>query len=525
MTEKAQRNDQQPIFDRSSGILMHISSLPGAYGIGTFGKPAKDFVDFLKKTGCSHWQVLPFGPIDAFNSPYQSLSAFAGNPYFIDPEKLFKAGLLTEEELVTARYDDSPWVTAYDFLRETRIDLFKKAFSRIDAEIQDKISTFKKNHPWLEEYTLYKAIEKKTGESCWLNWDAPLKNHEDKALADIKQSEKETIDFEAFLQYCFFTQWEEIKEYANENNIGIIGDMPIYVSLNSPDVWANRSFFDLDKDGRPKHVAGVPPDYFSEDGQLWGNPLYDWQTMKKDGYSWWLDRLDMALTLFDTVRIDHFRAFSAYWSVPSNEKTARNGKWLDGPGMDLFNRVKERFDFSEPRIIAEDLGVQDDGVRKLLAESGFPGIRVMEFAFIDAGDGMHWPHNYLPNTVAYTGTHDNNTLLGYLWDLNEGARNFAFQYINYDGANDAWQEGGPHSPVCHAFIRHLWMSAAKLTIIPMQDLLGYGADTKMNSPGKAEGNWTFRLPQEAIDSADADWLFEMNRIYKRLPVVKSDSKK
>ena len=515
-TNNSKNTQRSPLFDRASGILMPVSALPGDFGIGTFGASAKRFIDFLVKIGCSYWQVLPFGPIDAFNSPYQAVSAFAGNPFFIDPERLKDAGLLTEEEVQTARYDETPWSVAYDFVRETRIDLFRKAFERVDDQLREKIVQFEKTQPWLEDYALYTAIAADTGEECWNNWDPDLRDRKAAAIQEATDQLADEIKFQIFLQYLFFTQWSEIKAYANENHINIIGDMPMYVALQSPDVWTHPECFDLNEDGTPKTVAGVPPDYFSEDGQLWGNPLYNWNALKEQNYKWWLDRLEMALTLFDTVRIDHFRAFSAYWSVPVGEKTAKNGKWLPGPGMDLFNHVFETFNFSSPRIIAEDLGVQDDGVRQLLADSGFPGMRVLQFAFIDAGDGIHWPHNYIPNTVAYTGTHDNNTLLGYLWELNEGARKFAFEYCNYPCQGDEWQQGGPHSDSCHALIRLLWMSSARLAIIPMQDLLGYGADSRTNTPGQAEGNWKFRLPQDAIDSADTKWIYEMNRIYKRM---------
>lgn len=505
-----------PLFKRASGILMPISALPGKFGIGTFGQSAKDFVDFLVKIGCTYWQVLPFGPIDDFNSPYQSLSAFAGNPFFIDPQKLKDDALLTDDELQTASYTETPWLVAYNFIRQTRMDLFKKAFARIDSSLKEKISRFEKSQPWLKDYALYTAIASKTHEPCWINWDPELRDRVPQALERANNDLKDEINFQVFLQYLFFTQWHEIKTYANDHHIKIIGDMPMYVALQSPDVWAHPECFDLDSKGAPKTVAGVPPDYFSEDGQLWGNPLYDWAALKKQDYKWWVDRLGMALTLFDTVRIDHFRAFSAYWSVPAKEKTARNGKWLPGPGTDLFKHWFQAFDFSTPRIIAEDLGVQDDGVRQLLKDSGFPGMRVLQFAFIDTGDGIHWPHNYIPNTVAYTGTHDNNTLLGYLWELNEGARKFAFEYCHYDCQGDEWQQGGPQSSSCRAFIRLLWMSCARLTIVPIQDALGYGADSRINVPGRAEGNWAFRLPQSAIDSIDTQWFFEMNRIYKRM---------
>lgn len=515
-------------FPRTSGVLMHISSLPGPYGIGTFGKEAKKFVDLLAEMGISYWQTLPFGPIDGFNSPYQSFSAFAGNPFFIDPETLYKDGLLTREELETAWWNGSPWITAYDWLRETRIDLFRKAFARIDDKTKKAMDDFAAEQAyWLPHYALCVAIsELKEDGRGWPDWkDAKLRSRDPKAVLEAQEELADETAFQIFLQYEFYTQWEEIKKYANYNGVYIIGDLPIYVSVDSSDVWTYPELFDLDSKGRPKHVAGVPPDYFSEDGQLWGNPVYDWQAMKKQNYKWWIQRLTHALDLFDTVRIDHFRSFSAYWAVPYGEKTAKNGEWKDGPGMDFFNLVFDQFDFSRPKIIAEDLGVVDDGVINLLKDTGFPGMRVMQFAFISLGDNIHYPHNYLHNMVAYTGTHDNNTLLGFLWEIEAGQREYALDYVNYTGKGDEWQRGGSECTVNKAFIRTLWQSPANLTIVPIQDLCGYGADAKMNKPGTAGGNWVFRITDESIGCIDKNWVFDINRIYQRLPKEDSEAKK
>ena len=294
-----------------------------------------------------------------------------------------------------------------------------------------------------------------------------------------------------------------------------MGDMPIYVDIESADVWVNPDLFEIDKDGHPTGVAGVPPDYFCEDGQLWGNPLYNWKNMEKNNYVWWVERLKNTLSFFDAVRIDHFRAFSAYWSVPGNAKTAKNGKWLPGPGMKLFNVLSKKIDFSTPRIIAEDLGVMDDGVKNLLAESGFPGMGVLQFGFIEDGDNQHLPHNYSNKTIAYTGTHDNNTLLGWLWELQPHQRDYALSYVNYQGHGDDWQHGGPESPSCHAFIRALWQSSASIALVPIQDLCGFGGDTKMNKPGEADGNWSFRITKDALNSIDTTFVKNLNNLYKR----------
>ncbi|MEG0378766.1 MAG: 4-alpha-glucanotransferase, partial [Eubacterium sp.] len=318
-----------------------------------------------------------------------------------------------------------------------------------------------------------------------------------------------------FLQYFFFTQWQDLKKYANNLGIEIIGDMPIYVSLESADVWSHSSSFDLDEDGHPLHVAGVPPDYFCNDGQLWGNPLYNWEVMRNKDYKWWINRIGHSLELYNAVRIDHFRAFSAYWAVNANAVTAREGCWVKGPGMDFFNAIFTAFSFKSPQIIAEDLGVMDDGVIGLLKETGLPGMRVLQFAFIEEEDNIHLPHNYEKNCIAYTGTHDNNTLLGYLWELSPHLRDYALKYVNYKGNEEDWQVGGSKSESCRAFVRALWQSAANVVIVPIQDLCGFGGDTKMNSPGIADGNWAFRITAEALSQIDTNFIKEMNLLYKR----------
>jgi 4-alpha-glucanotransferase len=505
------------VFPRASGVLMHISSLPGDFGIGCFGEQAKNFIDKLADAGIRYWQTLPFGPVDAFNSPYKSLSAFAFSSLFIDPQGLYEEGLLTEAQRDDAKIPGSAYSVDYAAVRAKRPLLLAQAFEHLTAEQNAAIDAFvAKERHWLPDYALCKAIQKEEDGRPWMQWkDAALRSRDPKALAAARKRLSREIRTEYFIQHQCLHQWQAIREYARKKGVGIIGDMPIYVDIESADVWVHPELFELDADGRPTLVAGVPPDYFSADGQLWGNPLYNWKTMADDDYAWWVRRLGHSFQLFDAVRIDHFRAFSAYWAVPGDAKTARKGQWLPGPGTDLFNILAAHYDLEVPRIIAEDLGVMDDGVRGLLQDTGFPGMGVMQFGFIDDSDNIHLPHNFDKQTIAYTGTHDNNTLLGWMWEIDPRQRRDAFAYIGYPCEGDAWQQGGPQSASCRAFIRALWQSGAALSIVPVQDLCGFGGDTAMNHPGKAEGNWAFRLPQEELDRIDWNWLKELNRLYKR----------
>lgn len=503
------------VFKRSAGILAHISSLPGPYGIGSFGKHAKQFVDLLASMGMHYWQILPLGTTDAFHSPYKSFSAFAGNPLFIDLDELYDEGLLTAEELESAKTPD-PYQTHYEFLDKTRLPLLKKAFMRADNSLLQQIHHFfDRQRSWLPDYALYMTLREVYDQKDWYDWpNEGLKYHREPDIKNAKTKYQETFQFHIFLQYLFYTQWKSLKSYANSAGIQIIGDMPIYLSLESSDVWANRRYFDLDALGRPQSVAGVPPDYFCSDGQLWGNPLYRWSVLKKEQYSWWIERISYALKLYDAVRIDHFRGLSAYWAVPAEAKTAREGRWVKGPGYDLFKHLFEAIGDKKPKIIAEDLGIIDDDVLALLDRTGFPGMRVMQFGFIEDNDNLHLPHNYPFNCIAYTGTHDNNTLLGYLWELLPHQREHALEYVHFTEGD--WKNGGAQSTSCRAFIRTLWQSAAAVAIIPIQDLCGFGSDTKMNSPGSAEGNWRFRISQEALDSIDVQWIKKLNKVYYRL---------
>ncbi len=474
--------------NRKSGVLMHISSLYGDYSIGSFGKEAKEFVDFLAECGFGYWQVLPFCMVDECNSPYKSYSTFGGNPYFVDLNILNQKGLVTDNELTEFR-QQTPYVAEFVRLYHTRVSLLKKASSRVAD--RTPIEEFIKEEPYLNKFCQFMALKDANGEKAWIDWDT------DKYDEDVFFAWK-------FIQYEFFTQWAEIKTYANLKGIKIIGDMPIYVSLDSCDVWSNRTQYLLDKDGRPTHVAGVPPDYFCEDGQLWGNPLYNWDEMKKDGFTWWCDRISHMSRMFDAVRIDHFRAIESFWCVPASAQTAKEGKWVKGPGMDLINAIKKASNQIE--IIAEDLGDITPEVNKLVEDSGFPGMRVFQFGFLSEGDSTHRPHNYPANCVAYTGTHDNNTLLGYLWELDGNLRNSMLSYCGHEGS---WESG------LKSIIRTVYQSHASLVILPIQDLLGYGSDTRLNIPGKADGNWQYRLTREQIAGIDKQYFKKLRQMYFR----------
>ncbi len=502
------------MFNRTAGVLMHISSLPGKYGIGNMGKSARDFADMLAKMGIGAWQVLPVGPTDFFNSPYASLSAFAGNPAFIDPEQLAEDGLLTREELKAAEVN-SPYAADFAAVAKWLMPTLRKAFGRADSELMTNIKSFAEENPWLEDYALFRALKEKNDQALWQEWDDGLKLRQKDSIAKAMTELKEDIDFYRFVQYEFYKQWFSLKEYVNSKGVSIIGDMPIYLSLDSADVWSNPSLFSLDEDLCQKSCAGVPPDYFCADGQKWGNPLYNWDAMKKDGYSWWVKRIRNSLKLYDAVRIDHFRGFSSYWEIPA-DKTAKFGQWKKGPGMDLFSAIEKACPGAA--IIAEDLGNIDEDVIQLLKDSGYPGMGVMQFAFISNEDNPHLPHNYTKNTVAYTGTHDNNTILGWLWESDQGSRQYALDYCDFSGD---WGVGGPKSPVIRSIMRTLWRSGAGVAIVPIQDLCGFGGDCRMNKPGVAEGNWNFRVTKEALDSIDTDTVRAMTELYRRKnPLIK-----
>ncbi len=478
---------------RQSGVLMHISSLYGDYSIGSFGKETREFADFLAESGFSFWQTLPFCMTDECNSPYKSYSAFGGNPFFIDLPTLCEKGLLTEEELEGAK-QETPYLCEFERLSAERIELLRVASRRAkeDKALTRKIAKFLREHKDLSDAAKFLALKSANGDAPWYEWK-------------IKRPASEELFLWQFIQFEFFTEWQQIKAYANSKGIKIIGDIPIYVALDSADVWANRDQFLLDERDRPTAVAGVPPDYFSEDGQLWGNPLYDWDKMKDDGYAWWCRRISHMLTIFDGVRIDHFRGLEAYWSIPADAETAKEGSWVKGPSRDFVDKIREVA--GERLIIAEDLGDITADVVDLLDYSGFPGMRVFQFAFLGDRETPHLPHNYAANSIAYTGTHDNNTLLGYVWECDDYTRRRIFSYCGYTGED--WHEG------CRAIIKTMFASHADTVILPIQDLLLFGADTRMNTPGTSKNNWGFRVTKEQLDEINKGYFAYLNDLYTR----------
>lgn len=495
---------------RTAGVLLHLSSLNGPFSVGVMGKEAFAFVDKLQRTGFSLWQMLPLCPVDHTGSPYCSVSAFAGNVAFIDPRLLKADGLVTDEEVRENEYHGSEFAADWNFAVQKRLSLLKKAFLRIDDDTRQLISIFAGQNDWARPFALFSALKDYHNQKPWWEWENRFAHYET-ALAHADEFEEET-QFYIFTQYVFFTQFRSLKEYANSRGISIMGDMPIYVSRDSADVWSNTELFLLDKVTlAPSKVAGVPPDYFSEDGQLWGNPLYDWEKMEDDGYRWWIKRIGAALKLFDRVRIDHFRAFASYWAVDAESETAKNGEWLKGPGMKLFEKIRSALPQAD--IVAEDLGTFGEDVVKLLEDTNFPGMRVIQFGFDVNSDSTHLPHNYDKNCVAYVGTHDNNTILGWLWEASEQERAFALRYCCFGGNN--WGEGGFYSGSCRAVIEAVWRSSAQTAVVAVQDMCGFGSDARMNRPGTSEDNWSFRITQGALDGIDENYFREINSVYRR----------
>ena len=489
---------------RASGILMPIFSLPSPYGIGTFGKKAYEFVDFLQKSGQRYWQILPLCPTNVGDSPYQSFSSFAGNPYFIDLDTLTAEGLLLAGEAAAVDFGDDPHTIDYGKLYDNRAPLLKKAFARFTPD-EDYQAFCIQNAWWLDDYALFMAIKEASGELAWSEWDAPLRRRQKAAMKAAAEQYAETVHYHRFVQYQFAKQWQALKAYANQNGIRIIGDLPIYVAYDSADVWADPKQFLLDKRGRPELVAGVPPDAFCEEGQLWGNPLYDWVAMEADHFAWWKRRLRYTLTLFDTVRIDHFRGFESFFAVPYGDKDATGGHWIKGPDSALFADWKATF--GDLPIIAEDLGFLTPAVRKMLQESGFPGMKVLQFAFDTREESDYLPHNYDRNCVVYTGTHDNDTILG--WTKTAAPEDVAFarRYLHVDD-----EEG-----FNWAMMRAALGSVADTAILMMQDLIGLGSEARINTPSTLGGNWQWRV----ADGCANDWLAGIIRenvtLYGRLP--------
>ena len=488
---------------RSCGILMHISSLPSPYGIGTFGTEAEKFADWLKEAGQKYWQVLPIGPTGYGDSPYQPFSSFAGNPLLIDLDELVEHDYLAKKSLDNSDYGADPSYVDFDIVNRNKTALLREAFAGFTDDV-GYTSFVIEEQDWLDDYALFMALKDKFGGRPWSDWDDDIKLREPEAVKRWTEELKDDIKFYKFVQYIFYRQWDRFHRYCNKNGIQLIGDIPIYVSPDCADVWAQPELFELDEKRVPKRVAGVPPDYFSATGQLWGNPLYNWEEMHKTGYKWWLKRIGKSKENFDMLRIDHFRAFDTYYAIPYGHKTAENGTWEKGPGMELFNAIKN--DLGDVNIIAEDLGDIFDSVKELLHDTGFPGMRVLQFGFNpDNTDNDHLPHNYPKNCCAYTGTHDNSTIMQWYREADPKSRAMARRYV----------KPRLFERFSAACVRVVYASPANLAIIPMQDILGLGADARMNVPSTVGGNWKWRMLPGRLTASRAEKLRSLADTYFR----------
>ena len=491
---------------RSNGILMPIFSLPSKYGIGTLGKSAFEFVDFLEKSGQTYWQVLPIGTTSFGDSPYQSFSSYAGNPYFIDLELLEAQNLITKEEIEAYDFGSDNTRINYELIYKSRYKILRKAYERfIKNPPCDYEKFLNKNAFWLNDFALFSCLKDLHNGASFDCWKEDYKTRNPESLAQISREYKKELEFYKVVQYLFFSQWYALKNYANQKGIYIIGDIPIYVAFDSADVWSAPEQFLLDENLKPKSVAGCPPDAFSDEGQLWGNPLYNWNYMKKNGFAWWINRIGFACKVFDTVRIDHFRAFSAYYSIPFGDKTAQNGVWKKCPGRALFKKLNETL--GELNIIAEDLGTIDDDVRALLKYTGFPGMKVLQFAFSTDNESSYLPHNIGKNCVVYTGTHDNDTAIGYMLEADKDEVKFARDYLRIS-ENDSFN---------WALIKSAMQTAADTCILQMQDFLGLDNHARINKPSTVGVNWQWRISEGCTNDWLAKIIYDCTKTYFRLP--------
>ncbi|CDA10072.1 4-alpha-glucanotransferase [Intestinibacter bartlettii] len=492
---------------RRNGFLLPISSLPSKYGIGSFSKEAYEFVDILEEAGQKIWQILPLGPTGYGDSPYQSFSTFAGNPYFIDLCELIEEGLLSEDECDSYDWGDDVEYIDYEKIYLSRFKILKKAYKRSKINEDKKFIAYcKYNKWWLEDYALYMAIKDYLGGISWLEWDENLKLRDKKTLSKYSKKLNEEITFYKYTQYLFSSQWNKLKVYANKKGISIIGDIPIYVALDSADTWANPELFQLDKDLNPIAVAGCPPDSFSEDGQLWGNPLYDWEYHKYTNYKWWIKRIKYCYNLYDIVRIDHFRGFDEYFSIPYKSKTAVNGTWEKGPGIELFEQLKK--ELGNVDIIAEDLGFLTESVKKLLKDTDYPGMKILQFAFDSREESDYLPHNYNKNCVVYTGTHDNSTVRGWYKEIDDLDKKMCMDYINSD---DSDEENISWNLICIAM-----RSVADTCVIPVQDFLGLDESARINTPSTLGDNWKWRMTLGCFSQELIDKIKRLTKIYGRI---------
>ena len=513
----------EPIFNwldaRGAGLLLHPTSLPGRHGIGTLGAEMRRFIAFLRNAGFSFWQMLPPGPTGYGDCPYSSFSAMAGNPYLIDVDSLIELGLL--EKIDTAELARLPdGRVDFGMLYLVKWPILKLAYRRFAKSRKDALpgyGSFRRfkaaKASWLEPFSLFMALKGAHGGRPWYEWEPALRRYATIDVSKLSKDVREEAEAQKFYQYLFFGQWNAVRTFAAEAGISIIGDMPFYVSRDSADVWGAPENFDLDADLNPKAVAGVPPDYFSADGQLWGNPLYNWKHLSATGFAWWLERLRAAFDIFDIVRLDHFRAFHDYWSIPADAKTAKNGEWLLGPDLDFFRKVRETF--GNAKLIAEDIGDIDEGVRTLLAGSGLPGMAVLHFAFSNEPANSYLPHNHLPNQVLYAGTHDNDTSRGWYEKQTAPSQDQLRRYLRISGQDIAWD-----------LVRECYRSVAKLAVVSAQDLLSLGSEARMNTPGTSMGNWQWRMTAYQFEQlyVHSAYLHELGWLYGRLPVDKKPAK-
>lgn len=497
---------------RESGILLPVFALPSKYGIGCFSKEAYAFVDQLKAAGQSKWQILPLGPTGYGDSPYQSFSTFAGNPYFIDLETLIREGLLTRTECEACDFGEREDRIDYEKMYYNRFPVLKKAFRRFRKNAEYE-AFLKRNEEWLTQYCLYMAIKDSQSGKSWIEWPEEYRNRKPEALKKAEKELKEEIDFYRFQQFEFDRQWKKLHDYANKQGVQIIGDIPIYVALDSADTWADPELFQFDEENLPTAVAGCPPDGFSATGQLWGNPLYDWEYHKKTGYAWWRKRISYCFRLYDVVRIDHFRGFDEYYAIPYGEPTAVNGSWMPGPGLEFFQVIEEKL--GHLNIIAEDLGFLTDTVLKLLKDTGFPGMKVIQFAFDSREAANYLPHTYTPNCVVYTGTHDNDTTRGWFHSVDKNCRSFAKEYLRKPALDEdtlSWD-----------FIVMAMGSVADLCVIPMQDYLCLDESARINTPSTLGNNWMWRLKKGEVRDALLKEIYQVTKLYGRLPEVPEET--
>lgn len=490
---------------RKGGILLPVSSIPSKYGIGTFSKQAYEFVDFLERAGQSFWQILPLGPTGYGDSPYQSFSTFAGNPYYIDLEELIKKGWLTREECDACDFGSDDGYVDYEKIYLSRFRILKTAYERSHIKEDKEFGEFKEeNAAWLEDYALYMAVKNSFQGASWIEWDEEIRLRKPEAMKAYKEKYADEVEFYQFQQFLFAAQWLALKAYANKKKISIIGDIPIYVAFDSADTWANPELFQLDESCTPTGVAGCPPDSFSATGQLWGNPLYKWEYHKETGYEWWMNRIAYCYRLYDVVRIDHFRGFDEYYFIPYGDTTAEFGHWEKGPGYDIFKVMKEKI--GKKPVIAEDLGFLTPSVISLVKKTGYPGMKILQFAFDSREESDYLPHNYLRNSVVYTDTHDNDTTMGWYNTLNRRDKAFAKRYLNIMTKKEIYWE----------FIRAALSSVADTAIIPVQDYLGLGSEARVNMPSTLGNNWKWRLRDGQLDDGLAERIREMTKLYGRI---------